>query len=240
MANKSINIGGYSIENISRISLSRKLLTVISQNEKIILFFANTNFVVKCRFILRSKIIRQMILVNDGIGMNIAAKLFRGERFDENLNGTDFVPFLFNSSIHPLRIFMLGGRADILIKAVDHVEKVLGQKVVGSCHGYQAPGEIANLVETISMTKPDIVLVAMGNPKQEEWIISNFESVDAKIFIGVGALFDFWSGNKSRAPSWVRKIRFEWFYRMCLEPRRLLRRYTYDILIFIRDCYKYR
>jgi beta-1,4-glucosyltransferase len=240
MAKQIINISGFSIQNISRISLRDDLLSVISKNGKVALFFANTNFVVKCRFLLQSKITLQKILVNDGIGMNLAAKLFYGESFVENLNGTDFIPFLFNSSKHPFRIFMLGGRPDILEKAVNHVEQVLGQKVVGSCHGYTQLGEMLDLVNIICKAKPDVILVAMGNPKQEEWIVQNFNAVDTNVFIGVGALFDFWSGDKSRAPYWIRNLRLEWFYRLCLEPRRLLRRYTSDIIIFIRDCIKYR
>ena len=82
--------------------------------------------------------------------------------------------------------------------------------------------------------------MAMGNPVQEEWILDNRQSLNANIVIGVGALFDFWAGDKPRAPRWVQRMRFEWFYRLCLEPRRLLRRYTVDIVRFLILCRKYR
>jgi beta-1,4-glucosyltransferase len=62
----------------------------------------------------------------------------------------------------------------------------------------------------------------------------------AGILTGVGALFDFWAGDKPRAPVIVQKMRLEWLYRLCLEPRRLARRYTVDIVKFLKHCYHCR
>lgn len=67
-----------------------------------------------------------------------------------------------------------------------------------------------------------------------------YTSKNARILVGVGALFDFWAGDKPRAPVFVQKIRMEWLYRLGLEPRRLARRYTVDILRFLMYCYRYR
>jgi len=58
--------------------------------------------------------------------------------------------------------------------------------------------------------------------------------------MGVGALFDFWAGDKPRAPKLVQRLRLEWLYRLALEPRRLFRRYTVDMVTFFMHCYKYR
>lgn len=236
--NKIITIGGFPVQNMNRKDLAIRLLSAIQNNKKIVLFFANTNFIVKCQFVLEKNMSPQLVLVNDGVGMDIAAKLFYGESFKENLNGTDFTPFLFSMSSLPLRIFMLGGKPTVLKMAVHHVVHVLGQEVVGYCDGYQEFADKKGLIRKIHVARPDIILVAMGNPMQEEWIIQNCEAIDAKLFVGVGALFDFWSGGKSRAPDLFRKIRLEWLYRLFLEPRRLFRRYTLDIIIFLYKCLK--
>jgi beta-1,4-glucosyltransferase len=98
----------------------------------------------------------------------------------------------------------------------------------------------ATLVESINRSQAEVVLVALGNPIQEEWILANREALDANVVVGVGALFDFWSGDKPRAPLLVQRVRLEWLYRLCLEPRRLLRRYTVDIMAFLVLCNKYR
>ena len=180
-----------------------------------------------------------IIVVNDGVGMDIAALLMQRSRFEENLNGTDFTPYFFNQSARPLRVFLLGGKPDVLQKAADYVRHKLGQEIVGICDGYEDIRKKHNLVDTINRTKPEVVLVAFGNPIQEEWILDNRHALNAGVVIGVGALFDFWSGAKSRAPMLMQRLRLEWFYRLCLEPRRLLRRYTVDIVRFFLHCRKY-
>ena len=106
--------------------------------------------------------------------------------------------------------------------------------------GHAGIGSAPDLVQQINATRAQVVLVAMGNPIQERWILAHQDALDANVLVGVGALFDFWSGGKRRAPAFVQRIHMEWFYRLLQEPRRLLRRYTWDILVFLRECARYR
>ncbi|MBB5369728.1 MULTISPECIES: WecB/TagA/CpsF family glycosyltransferase [unclassified Janthinobacterium] len=235
-----IRISQFPVLSTTREWLAQHLLGIIARGEKQALFFANTNFIVKNRFVLAPELVRRCVIVNDGIGMDIAAKLIQGRRFASNLNGTDFTPFLFQQSPQPLRVFMLGAQADVLAKAVRYVREVLGQEVVGSCDGHAGIRNAHDLVQQINATRAQVVLVAMGNPIQERWILEHQDALSANVLVGVGALFDFWSGGKRRAPAFVQRIHMEWFYRLLQEPRRLLRRYTWDILVFLRACFKYR
>ncbi|MGI4938223.1 MAG: WecB/TagA/CpsF family glycosyltransferase, partial [Janthinobacterium lividum] len=241
---KVLALSGFPIRSTSKEKLAAFLVARMengrAHGQRVALFFANTNFIVKCRFILQREPDNGLLLVNDGIGLDIAAKLIHGQRFEENLNGTDFTPFLFQAAGRVLRVFMIGARPEVLARAVHHVRQQLGQDVVGSCDGYDGLKSDAGLVERINAAQPDVVLVAMGNPIQEEWILVRQAAIEAPVMIGVGALFDFWAGDKARAPQWIRSARLEWFYRLCLEPRRLLRRYTFDILVFLGHCFKYR
>lgn len=240
-AEKIIPIAGFPVVTTTSPALSRYLLRTVRANKKATLLFANTNFIVQCRHLL-DKIKRDAVtVVNDGVGMDIAAYLFRREAFKENLNGTDFVPQLFCAARTPMRVFMLGGKPEILKKSADHVRRTLNQMVVGSCDGYDGMAiNRATLVESINNSQAEVVLVALGNPIQEEWILANRQALNANVVIGVGALFDFWGGYKPRAPRLVQHTRLEWLYRLCLEPRRLLRRYTIDIMTFLILCRKYR
>jgi beta-1,4-glucosyltransferase len=95
------------------------------------------------------------------------------------------------------------------------------------------------LCQRINASGADIVLVALGNPRQEEWIRQNMGALNANLLVSVGALLDFLSGGVRRAPMWVQKIRFEWLYRLAQEPQRLLRRYTVDIARFLYLCLRY-
>ena len=240
----SVRIAGFQVQSSRREQLAQQLLQGIAAQRKQILFFANTNFIVKCRPLLERIAAAPVTLVNDGVGMDIASKLIAGGRFEQNLNGTDFVPYLFSQAAgqngQPLRVFMIGSTAEVLEKASRHVQTQLGQQVVGVCDGFGGVRDIEALNAQLLAARPDVVLVAMGNPLQEEWILRHYAGVPASLFIGVGALFDFWSGGKSRAPRAVQAMRLEWLYRLMLEPRRLLRRYTWDILVFLGVCYRYR
>ena len=156
-----------------------------------------------------------------------------------NGNGTDFTPYLLRQAHRPLRLFLLGGKSQVVGRAAEYARQQLGQEVVGVCDGYAGMSEI-RLLERIERAKPDILLVALGNPVQEQWIMQHWEALNVSLVMGVGALFDFWAGAKPRAPRVVQSLRLEWLYRLCLEPRRLLRRYTVDIMRFLLYCYRYR
>lgn len=96
-----------------------------------------------------------------------------------------------------------------------------------------AEWEDAAIVETINAARPDIVWVGLSTPKQEYWMANNIGRLTAKALMGVGAAFDFNSGQKSQAPLWLRQSGFEWLFRMATEPRRLGKRYMRHVPRFI-------
>jgi N-acetylglucosaminyldiphosphoundecaprenol N-acetyl-beta-D-mannosaminyltransferase len=88
------------------------------------------------------------------------------------------------------------------------------------------------IVEQINRTEPDIVWVGLGAPKQEKWMSAHLDKISATAMIGVGAAFDFHSGNVKWAPASIRKLGLEWAYRLAKEPKRMWRR-NLDSLIFL-------
>ena len=88
-------------------------------------------------------------------------------------------------------------------------------------------------LQAIRDAKPDIVCVALGNPKQEKWIARHGASVGAPVYIGVGGSLDFLTGVTRRAPAWMQRSGLEWLHRTVSEPRRLARRYARDIRVFV-------
>ncbi len=230
-------LGGYRVHSLARDVLAHEVLAACDGGGRRQVFFANTNFVVQCRA-LRPRLLTPTVrVVNDGIGMDLAALMVHRRRFAENLNGTDFIPYLCARSPRPLRFFLLGSAPGVAERAGRHLAEALGQQVVGTCDGY---GEFAaagdGLVARINAARPDIVLVAFGNPRQETWILDHRDALDVPVLFGIGALLDFLSGNVSRAPEWVRRWRMEWLYRLTREPRRLLKRYSLDLLVFFGVC----
>lgn len=102
---------------------------------------------------------------------------------------------------------------------------------------FEEKNELNKLIlDEIIDFKPDILVVALGCPRQELWINEHKEKIGASISIGIGAALDFYSGTKKRAPKIVQKIGFEWIWRLFQEPRRLWRRYLiFDFPFFVKS-----
>jgi N-acetylglucosaminyldiphosphoundecaprenol N-acetyl-beta-D-mannosaminyltransferase len=89
------------------------------------------------------------------------------------------------------------------------------------------------VVERINQSRPDIVWVGLGCPKQEHWMYEHRESLRAPVMVGVGQAFNIVAGNLRQAPPWMREHGLEWLFRLLLEPRRLWRRYLVYNTIFV-------
>lgn len=187
--------------------------------------------------------LQNMTLLNDGIGIGLANRFLHGQSFPENLNGTDLIPNILSEIGTPLRLYLLGAREEQVSGAKAHIEAAYPMhEVVGCRDGYFGEDETADICAGINAVKPDLLLVAMGNPRQEFFITRNRSRLDVPVAIGVGALFDFMSGAVVRAPGIVQKLGLEWLFRLLQEPRRLFRRYVVGIprFLFAMARIKYR
>ena len=92
----------------------------------------------------------------------------------------------------------------------------------------------AEYIEIINSAQPDILFISLTQPKQEIWINKNFDALDVPVAACVGAVFDFYAGNKSRAPYIFRLLGVEWIHRIFEEPRKILNRFWYSIPVYIR------
>ncbi len=171
----------------------------------------------------------------DGIGINIACKII-GNPLIENINGTDMLPYLCEMcGKNDFSMYLLGAKPGIADKMRENLElKYPDLKIVGVRDGYfDHEKESDAVVAQINQANPDILLVAFGVPRQEKWITEHFGKLECPICMGVGGLFDFYSGNIPRAPRWMRDIGLEWVYRLMQEPGRMWRRYILGNPLFI-------
>ena len=179
-------------------------------------------------------ILQEAVVLNDGIGMDIASLMLFRSAFPQNLNGTDFIPHYLQNTRHRYRIFLFGGKEGIAEQAGEYFSKFCPQhRIVGYHHGYFAIDDSSKVVAAIRASGADVILVAMGNPQQELWLADNLKATGSQLGFGVGALFDFVSGHLPRAPVWVRTARLEWLYRLVHEPGRLTPRYLVGIPVFL-------
>lgn len=238
----TIELAGFEIINTSAVSLLDMLNVNRQSNKKTILFFANSNFIVNCRSLFKQyeHALKNVIIVNDGVALNIAAKIVHGQSFQQNLNGTDFSPFLLDHLSEPVKIYLLGAKPEVVVKAKNFIDHRFSKHtVVGYQDGYFDHAQSNTVINNINSSGAHVLFVAMGNPIQEQWILQHQHALSADYILGVGALFDFWSGNKVRAPLIVQKLRLEWLFRLCQEPRRLFKRYTFDMFKFLYIVVRY-
>jgi exopolysaccharide biosynthesis WecB/TagA/CpsF family protein len=183
---------------------------------------------------LRRALESAAVVFNDGIGLQLAARM-RGTRFPANLNGSDFVPRILGlAASRRWRVFFLGAAPGVAAAAAAaSLDAHPGLVVGGSRDGYFADGESKRVADEIRATRSDVLLVAMGNPRQEIWLDEWLDATGARLGVGVGAFFDFSAGRVRRAPAWMNRVGAEWLFRLAQEPRRLGRRYLIGMPLFL-------
>jgi exopolysaccharide biosynthesis WecB/TagA/CpsF family protein len=176
---------------------------------------------------------RSRLVMNDGVGLSLAARM-RGERFPENLNGTDFtVRLLQLAAARDWGVFLLGGEPGVAELAADQLtERIEGLRVVGVCHGFSSESDEL-LVQRVRDANASLLVVALGSPRQEVWLDRNLEATGVLVGVGVGAFLDFCAERVRRAPRWMNAMGIEWCFRLLQEPRRLWRRYLLGNPVFL-------
>ncbi|MEQ8206128.1 MAG: WecB/TagA/CpsF family glycosyltransferase, partial [Woeseia sp.] len=189
---------------------------------------------------LQQALRRADILFADGIGMQLASR-FHGQRLRYNVNGTDLFPLICErASDEKLVIGLLGGTAGISAQCEQVLNRNYPALRIGYVqHGYSKPGTDDALVTAINDAGIHMLFVAMGVPLQERWVLEHAERLQVPVVLSVGGLFDFVSGSVPRAPLFVRKLRMEWLFRLCVEPRRLFRRYVVGNPVFLFRAMRY-
>jgi N-acetylglucosaminyldiphosphoundecaprenol N-acetyl-beta-D-mannosaminyltransferase len=174
----------------------------------------------------------------DGMPLVWASKL-AGSPLPERIAGIDLVEAICDrGSSLGWSIFLLGAEPGIGIAAsVAMLRRHPGLRIAGIYSPPVGPWddlEEKRIRDRITEAKPDVLLVALGAPRQDTWIAANKTRLGVPVSIGVGCTFDVVCGARSRAPRWMQRIGMEWAYRLLTEPKRLWRRYMSDLPTFSR------
>lgn len=165
------------------------------------------------------------VVLNDGVGLDLGRRILHGARFPANLNGTDFTPALLEHAPGPLKVFLLGSPPGVAERAAAALARRFPRhRIVGTRDGFFPPAEGGAVARAIAETGADLVLVGMGQPRQELWA-ARHAAASGALALCIGAYLDFAAGAVRRAPGLVQAMRIEWAYRLAQEPRRLAGRY---------------
>lgn len=229
------DILGISVASVARDDAIRLLQRMLTEREFTRITFLNAhNANIACAEAEFASALDDFLVLPDGIGVDLAAQLLYGEPFPDNLNGTDFVPAFLQASQEPLTVGLIGTTRHNAKAAAQELATLAGQHQFVVVHdGFFSDKEQPEILEHLRELRPDILLVAMGVPRQELWIDRNLTAEHCTLPIAVGALLDFLSGAVPRAPLWMRRLRLEWVFRLLLEPGRLWRRYIVGNPLFL-------
>jgi N-acetylglucosaminyldiphosphoundecaprenol N-acetyl-beta-D-mannosaminyltransferase len=227
---------GVQIDNLTMAEASARIVALTQAAEASQICFVNADCV-NIAFTdehYRATLSEAQLVLADGIGVRLAGSILN-QNVRENINGTDMLPFLCAAAEQAnVSVYLLGGKSGVPEGAAQWMtERYPRLRIAGCRQGYFTAEEEPQIVEEIKASGADILLVALGTPRQDKWIAAHKDGVGAKVSIGVGGLFDFYSGRIPRAPVWVREIGMEWFYRFYQEPRRMWRRYFLGNAIFL-------
>jgi len=177
------------------------------------------------------------LTVPDGMPLAWLLRL-KGYRHVDRVYGPDLLlAACERSDEHGYRHFFYGGAEDVAEEMAYLLMKRFPGLQVAGCSSPPfrplKPEEDRLEVEKINAARPDVLWVGLGAPKQERWMGEHFGRIEVPVMVGVGAAFDFLSGNKPQAPFWMQRSGLEWLFRLMTEPRRLWRRYLINNPLFV-------
>lgn len=233
---------GFSVPKLKKGEMINELSTDIKNNKQNIIF--NLNPLIMYNFCKNEKAVKefnsQKYNIPDGIGTILALKMKENIGYNQ-ITGVDMVDELLKiSEKNNLKVYLYGSKKHVVEEAKKKIiNKHSSISICGVKDGYINEKEA---LKDIKKKRPDVLLVALGSPKQENFILNNKKELKSiKIIMPVGGTFDVISGYTKRAPKLYQKTHLEWLYRMVKEPKRIkqnlgLFKFVY-LVIFRNSCY---
>ena len=178
------------------------------------------------------------IVFCDGSGVILGARLL-GRHIPQRITYADWMWQLAEFAVeHDYSLYFLGAKPGVAQAAADRLLAHFPTlKITGVQHGYfdrlRGSAENNAVIGHINEARPNILLVGMGMPLQEQWLCENWDCLNVNIALTGGAVFDYMSGELQRAPRWMTNHGLEWLGRLLIEPGRLWKRYLVGNPLFL-------
>ncbi|MCV6636945.1 WecB/TagA/CpsF family glycosyltransferase [Candidatus Albibeggiatoa sp. nov. NOAA] len=213
------------------------IIESVKTNKRQFIAFANADCLnIACQNSQYQKVLQHQAhrVLADGSGIRLGCKMLKVNLL-ANVNGTDLFPQLCQTIEHEnISIYLLGAKEGVAQAVAENMQqRYPNLSIAGTQHGYFSQQQTPEVIEAINQSKADILLVAYGAPRQELWIAEHQDQLKPAVCMGVGGLFDFYSGRIPRAPIWLRELGMEWVWRLLQEPQRMWRRYIIGNPLFL-------
>ena len=234
-----VTVGGVAIAPVTEDEVKRWIATSIEESPRPgrRVSTVNLDFLVLAgrNPAFRAALESAHLALADGRPLLWLAKM-RGKRLPERVAGADVTQWLVDGGVPGARIFLLGS-TDAVCRAVVARARSGRADIVGwntaAREALDDPIQAKAVIGAINASRADVLLTALGAPRQDLWMAAHAEEFDVSVMIGVGGSLDLVAGRLRRAPWLLRRIGLEWAFRMVQEPRRLWRRYLVDDLPFL-------
>ncbi len=239
-ARKRVNVLGVGVDPLTVEELHEEIGYFVRRKDHALVLNAN----VHCLNLaygdpgLRGLLNGAEVVFCDGSGVMLAARL-QGRRIPERITYADWMWRLAAfAADEGFSLYFLGARPGIARQAAEHLEKRHPDlKIAGVRHGYfdRTLGGRENeaVIKEINAAAPDILVLGLGMPLQERWLMENWDQIEARVVLTGGAVFDYVSGGLRRGPEILTNNGFEWLARLLIEPKRLWRRYVLGNPLFL-------
>lgn len=208
---------------------------ILQSGEKSYIVTPNPEIVWMCRRRedLREAVNGAGLVLPDGIGIIIAARILGTPLHNGRVTGIDFSLNLFRYMAERRgSVFLLGSKPGIAEEAGNRIaSEYPGLIIAGASDGYFTNDE--PVIAQINDANPDLLLVCLGFPKQELWMAANLERLNVKLCAGLGGSIDVFAGAVKRAPAFFRKLGLEWLYRLILQPWRIKRMIKLPLFVLL-------
>jgi N-acetylglucosaminyldiphosphoundecaprenol N-acetyl-beta-D-mannosaminyltransferase len=223
---KTVDILGVPVDSVTMEEAVSRLVGFISEEGVHTVYTPNAEIMMAAQRDARLKDILKSadLLVADGAGVVLASRLL-GRSVPEKVSGVDLIMECFKvlSQKHS-RFYLFGSKKGVAETAARNVEKDYpGIEIAGCMDGYFSEAEEDEIINRINASNTDILLVALGAPRQEKWIARNMKRLKVRVCIGVGGSLDILAGTVALAPDFFRRNGLEWLFRLYKEPRRAKR-----------------
>ena len=221
--NERVEILGVKVDAVTMAQAVERVTNLICAGKPSIVATANAEMLLRATHDDELKTILNAsdLVVPDGAGTVWAAHHL-GKQMPERVAGFDLVQELMKiAPAHDFKFFLFGSAPGIADKAKLKAETLYpGIKIVGTRNGYFTADDEPEIISQIKNSRADVLLAALGVPKQEKWLFAHMNELKIPVSIGVGGTFDVMAGVVKRAPLWMQKARLEWLFRAMLQPSR--------------------
>ena len=233
-----LKIVSLDVDNIGFSEGLDKVMDLAAQKTPAYICFASVHMTIEAYKSSRfsEKVNAANILFSDGKPVALACNLLHHKK-QERISGPDFTPaILKRANEKKLSVFIYGCTERVIAACKEKIgiefPNVNVAGAISPPFRKISDEELKDHIETINASGAHLVFVALGCPKQEEWVANNSGKIKA-VLLAVGAAIPFFAGSEKRAPEWMQNMALEWFYRLMQQPRRLFRRYLYTNSYFL-------